>query len=224
MDIHSCYLTDDILALRNLLDAGANPDEIVDGFAPLHYASANGRLEMVEELLRHHADVDLKDENGYTALDHASCNGELEIVRELIKYHATIDLKCNSGNTALYLATRFGYVDIVRELLEYGDDPNESDSNIKPLHLASKSKHPEMVQQLIYHGANVHARTESGRTPLHLASAFGRLEIVKILIPYCDLSLTDAHGKTAVDLAKTEEIKAFLIDYQTIQIKEPEFD
>jgi ankyrin repeat protein len=54
-----------------------------------------------------------------------------------------------------------------------------------------------------------------GRTPLHYASIEGDSNILEILISYCDISLEDGWGETALDVAGN--------DYeQGSDIKEPD--
>ena len=63
---------------------------------------------------------------------------------------------------------------IMRLLIEHGADVKARDeTQSTPLHMASYSGIPDLVQLLIEHGAgtNVQDRDRSQRTPLHLASS-----------------------------------------------------
>ena len=55
----------------------------IDGWTALIRASANGDLEVVQELIKAGADVNTKNNNGQTALMIASANGHLEIANAL---------------------------------------------------------------------------------------------------------------------------------------------
>ncbi|PLN86818.1 ankyrin [Aspergillus taichungensis] len=62
-------------------------------------------------------------------------------------------------------------------------DPNTRDyTGRMPLHLASSTSTPAIVQTLIDHGARITPRLVDGRTALHLATERGSLEIVRILM------------------------------------------
>src|SRR5262245_51678403 len=60
--------------------------------------------------------------------------------------------------------------------------------DVTPLHEAAEAGHLEMVQWLIEHGADLHARTlrnpgdAGSHTPLHLAVSAGRLDVARLLI------------------------------------------
>ena len=60
-----------VAMLRLILTAGANVDyaEPQYGDTALHYAAANGQLELIEQLLLHGADQTLKDNEGQTPRD-----------------------------------------------------------------------------------------------------------------------------------------------------------
>ena len=48
------------------------------GYTPLHHASRNGHLNIVQYLTQEcHSDVESKDKDGYTPLHYASENGHL---------------------------------------------------------------------------------------------------------------------------------------------------
>ena len=58
--------------------------------------------------------------------------------------------------------------------------------------MASRKGHPNVVQLLLDHGADINARTADGRTPLSHASSTGATEVVRLLIERCaDLDSQD---------------------------------
>ena len=64
------------------------------------------------------------------------------------------------------------------------------------------------------HAVDVNARNRYGTTPLHLASKRGTLEFVRLLIDHgADIDLKDNEGRTAFDVASTEEISKLLSDH-----------
>ena len=85
---------------------------------------------------------------------------------------------------------------------------------------ASENGHFEIVRYLIQNGADTNAKTKSGRTTaLMLASQKGYFEIVKFLVENdADMNAKNKNNETALDYAKTDEIKAYLA--QTIKLKE----
>ena len=60
------------------------------------------------------------------------------------------------------------------------------------------------MRLLIEHGVDVTARDESHSTALHLASSFGRLEIVRLLLEHgADVTAQDVSGRTPLHLASS---------------------
>ena len=83
----------------------------------LHAAATNGRLEMVRELLKRGASVDLSTSLGNTALTGAAYHGHLSILLVLLQHSANPDLQANNGQTALMMAARQGHGACVQALL-----------------------------------------------------------------------------------------------------------
>lgn len=68
-------------------------------------------------------------------------------------------------------------------LAQEGADPNQRDyTGRTPLQLAVMCSTPAIVKCLIDHGARLVARLANGRTALHIATARGNLEMVKIIM------------------------------------------
>jgi ankyrin repeat protein len=67
-------------ALMSGRDRGAVNERDDDGDTPLHIASGEGMVEMVEALLRGGADASIRNDLGKTALKRARDNDEIEIV------------------------------------------------------------------------------------------------------------------------------------------------
>lgn len=69
------------------------------GASPLHVASANGYLSVVEFLLDHHASTEVVDNDLWQPLHAAACWGHLEVVELLSQNGANINAKTKNGET-----------------------------------------------------------------------------------------------------------------------------
>lgn len=106
---------DELEMLKLLLENGANPNyQTYTGYrkkyisyTPLMTAAYCGKLDFVELLLKHGADVTLKDRNNETVLHHAIYKDnkmKFEIIQLLIKHGMNIDTPGYEGRTILYFA------------------------------------------------------------------------------------------------------------------------
>jgi ankyrin repeat protein len=83
------------------------------------------RLDVVQLLLRHGADVNTPGLWGRTPLLFASVRGHLEVVRWLLEHGADVSAKdADDDFTSLHLAARYGRFETVRTLLKYNADTN----------------------------------------------------------------------------------------------------
>ena len=194
-------------------------ERIFSGMSLLQIASHIGHADIVEELLKHAANVDDKTEDSeFTALHIATQNGHPKLVAKLLENGAKIDIHvgnkpegcngancdnpCYPGGNALYLASLFGHVEIVKMLIQYGAAIT-SKCSYNPLNAACEMGHLEVVKELLKAGARIN---EKGyiwdNFPLHMAVANGQIEVVQELIKWgADVNLFDDYFGTPINIA-----------------------
>lgn len=121
------------------------------GCSPLHYASRDGHIRSLENLIRLGACINLKNNNNESPLHFAARYGRYNTVKQL--------LDSEKGSFII----------------------NESDGEgLTPLHIASQQGHIRVVQLLLNRGALLH-RDHNKRNPLQLAAMSGHTEIIGLL-------------------------------------------
>ena len=120
--------------------------------SPLMYATGEGRIDIVKELIAAGADVNyVVNEN--TALIYAVIYQHLDIVKELLNVGANVDF--NNVTSALNEAATDGYLDIVKELIAARADVNTNDFMDRSALINSMSNnHVDTVKELISAGAD----------------------------------------------------------------------
>ena len=86
--------------------------------APLQSAAAAGRTKIVELLLKHKADPNIREQGGYTALHAAAQNGDEETIRALLYSGADLDIRSDDGKLPLDLALEEGHTEAAKLLQE----------------------------------------------------------------------------------------------------------
>ncbi|KAK9692812.1 Ankyrin repeats (3 copies) [Popillia japonica] len=148
----------------------------ITGCSPLHYASREGHVRSLENLIRLGACINLKNNNNESPLHFAARYGRYNTVRQL--------LDSEKGTFII----------------------NESDGEgLTPLHIASQQGHTRVVQLLLNRGALLH-RDHNGRNPLHLAAMNGYTQTIELLLSVHShlLDQVDKDGNTALHLATME--------------------
>lgn len=121
------------------------------GCSPLHYASRDGHIRSLENLIRLGACINLKNNNNESPLHFAARYGRYNTVKQL--------LDSEKGSFII----------------------NESDGEgLTPLHIASQQGHIRVVQLLLNRGALLH-RDHNGRNPLQLAAMSGYTQTIQLL-------------------------------------------
>ena len=170
---------------------------------PLIAALAGEHFQTAD--LLHHNGADLHVQGAFKSvpLHSAAGSGNFEMVQKLIEYGADIDARDEYEWTPLYWASRgltSKDVPALRSLLECGAD------------------------------VNVRARTDDNvgddfTTPLHRASAYGAVEIVRLLLENgADVEAVNVAGKTVlqvvgkapdgeVDQGRCDEVTRLLVEH-----------
>lgn len=117
----------DLAAVREHLDTGADCDALENDLTPLMLAAHLGQHDIAHALIRHGAHVNTKNSMGWTALMKAIYNqdrdtGFPEVVSLLIDSGAEIEIEIAYGIRPLMLAAGYGQAGVIGVLLEAGAD------------------------------------------------------------------------------------------------------
>ena len=172
-------------AVRSLLNSGAKADLAgAEGMTALIWAAHRNDIEMADLLLRAGADVKAANDYGATALYAAAANADPEMAAMLLAAGADANARLLSGETPLMGAAERGNVETVRVLLWRGANPNAREANggQTALMWAISERHSMVTEELVQHGADVHARSNSGFTALMFAAQLGDADSARILL------------------------------------------
>uniref|UniRef100_A0A7N8XM40 Poly [ADP-ribose] polymerase n=1 Tax=Mastacembelus armatus TaxID=205130 RepID=A0A7N8XM40_9TELE len=194
-----------------LLRKGANVNaKTKDLLTPLHLASEKGHNDVIKVLVKHEAKVNAMDHLGQTPLHRAAHSGRLQTCRLLLtagcdpllmslQGHSPSRLGDESLQEILQAGVLIGNSEVDRQLLEAsrtGDletvkklctvqNVNCRDVEGRqstPLHFAAGYNRLSVVQFLLHHGADVHAKDKGGLVPLHNACSYGHYEVAELLV------------------------------------------
>ena len=140
---------------------------------PIHIASQNGHLPIVEYLIeQQNVEIDIKGYNERTPLLCAFRNGHLPIVEYLISKGADVNAKDEFNDYVIHYASEKDSLPIVKSLIEQYD----VDIDMKgwrertPLHCACNFNNANIVKYLISKGANQNAKDTNGKPPYELTT------------------------------------------------------
>ncbi|XP_046385397.1 poly [ADP-ribose] polymerase tankyrase [Ischnura elegans] len=184
-----------------------------DFLTPLHVAAECRHNDVLEALLHHGAKVNTLDGHGQTALHLCARKDNLQGCRLLLSYGVDPSIVSLEGYTAAQVAQEnvlkvlrdppSSSVDVECQLLEaakagdteqvkrllsaYPQIVNCRDLDGRhstPLHFAAGYNRVAVVEFLLAHGADVHAKDKGGLVPLHNACSYGHYEVTELLVKH----------------------------------------
>jgi ankyrin repeat protein len=106
------------------------------------------------------------------------------VAQVLLDRGATTDTNTKDASL-VYIAATTGDKVLVALLIAHGARLNDAKTGETPLHSAIAERHVDVARLLINQGANVNARNQSGRTPLHfVASLIDDPDLAELLIQH----------------------------------------
>ncbi|KAL6799179.1 ankyrin repeat-containing domain protein [Trichoderma sp. SZMC 28013] len=200
------------------------PDSIVQGWTPMHWASLGGHGTIVKLLLENDAHPDgweekwtplkLAVENDHTVvmklllegganpndrdlddyLEHASKTGNIDMAKLLFRW---CDYQPNR-RYLLHIATQRGHEAMMTLLLDEGFDlESQDEEGWTPLQHAAANGHEAVVKLLLQKGANPESKNKGGQTPLFEAAKNGHDAILRLLLQKgANLDIKDKWGRT----------------------------
>jgi ankyrin repeat protein len=145
---------------------------------------------------------------------YAVLGGDSRIVRLLLDRDADVNAKAENGWSAVMIAAAKGYVNVLDMLLDAGADPTLADVySWTPLMRAGFEKRASIVRRLLEDDrVDINRRGENGITALHLVTAQGHVEIVRLLMEHgADPLIKDNFDRTALLIALQSQ-QADLLD------------
>ena len=190
--LHQAILEGDLPSVQHLLSSRkVDVNEFSESTTPLILAAENNHEMIVELLLRHGADPNLRElQFNETALFKASFKGYITLVQLLIAYGADVTLRIKNDETCLMWSSFKGFSDISQLLIRAGADVNAQDTKYgyTPLMVAAKNGYFETVELLLRNKANPHLLDKAGRSALIHAQSRGNPQVVALLT---DISLKE---------------------------------
>jgi ankyrin repeat protein len=206
-------------SIRTVLAQGSDINaRETDGTTALHWAVHRDDAATVALLLQAGANARTANDLGVTALALACANGNAAIIASLLKAGSDPNTGLPNGETPVMTTARTGNVEALKVLVDSGADVDaqESGRGQTALMWAAAQHQPAAVRFLIAHGADVHARSKAGFTPLLFSIRAGDVESVGVLLEVgADIDQKAPDGNTALMVAIDNaryEVAALLLD------------
>ncbi|XP_034978793.2 protein phosphatase 1 regulatory subunit 12B isoform X1 [Zootoca vivipara] len=184
--------------VKRLLARGARLNTAnVDGLTALHQACIDENLDMVKFLLEYGANVNQQDNEGWTPLHAVASCGYLNIAEYLISHGANVAAVNSEGEVPSDLAEEAAMKDLLLEQVKkQGLDLDQ----------ARKAEEQQMLQDarqwLNRRKIEDRKQPRTGATALHVASAKGYSEVMRLLIQAgYDVNVQDNDGWTPLHAA-----------------------
>ncbi|KAI9520575.1 hypothetical protein NQZ68_017277 [Dissostichus eleginoides] len=176
-----------------------------EGKSAFHLSASRGRLDCLEVIIAHGADVNITDGAGFSALHLAAKHGQSECLKRLLQERLSVDCTDSIGRTPLHHAAVSGCLSCSETLWDFKASLDVQDGDGEtPLILAAQMSRVELCVFLLGRGANANIQDNQGRSALMLACESDSIETVEALLRGgANTQLEDALGHNAIDYSIT---------------------
>ncbi|XP_054645312.1 ankyrin repeat domain-containing protein 24 isoform X2 [Dunckerocampus dactyliophorus] len=185
-----------------ILKKGLCPTKLdAEGKSAFHLSASGGRMDCLEVIISHGADLSVTDGAGSGALHLAAKNGHSECLKRLLQERLEVDSTDSIGRTPLHHAALSGCLSCTEILWDFKADLDVQDGDgATALMLAAQMSRVELCAFLLGRGANANTQDNQGRTALMLACESNSAETAAALLRGgADTQLADGLGNKASD-------------------------
>jgi ankyrin repeat protein len=169
------------------------------------YIAKGGDLNVSKELWSYDPIHDKDTSNFFSPMECAALEEHTDILKLLIQHKEKINDYQKHLDNAFAESIASGNMEIIHLLLDAGADINAVCASCyeqAAIQIAMEYAYFDLVEELIKQGANVHVKSNMGRTPLHAVSHFNNVELAKKLIDSgLDVNAQDENGATPLHYA-----------------------
>jgi ankyrin repeat protein len=173
----------------------------------LHMTVGKSQIDIIYALLRAGGNVQAMNLKGETPLDKVPLSSEVQVIKMLINFpnsdlinHREVSW-LNYAQISSQASSKTNNLDVLAFGLRGMN--NEENHQFTKLHIAAaKSDIAVIISALNYRATNINITDSLGNTPLHIAAAYGQLEIINILVAVkAKLGLQNNAGYSPLELA-----------------------
>ncbi len=209
--LHIAAQTGNFTVLKNVVSKLVKNKKSVDevdsgGWTPLHYAAANGHLDLCEILIKEDADINASNDLDYTPLHLAAWQGHAEIILMLFNTnHLIIEATDHNGATALHLAAEAGHVDAVKVLIAlHANMHSMNNKGLMPVDVAVQNGKFAVAEILVAFDIYENRHKLNGKNILTALDCFKNLDFLEFLVKKdfaIFLDVIDNHENTLLHIA-----------------------
>uniref|UniRef100_A0A3Q3R816 Uncharacterized protein n=1 Tax=Monopterus albus TaxID=43700 RepID=A0A3Q3R816_MONAL len=191
-----------------IIKKGLCPTKLdAEGKSAFHLCASRGRLDCLEVIISHGADLSVPDGAGFSALHLAAKNGQSECLKRLLQERLPVDCTDSIGRTPLHHAAVSGCLSCTETLWDFKANLDvQDDDGATPLILAAQMSRVGLCVFLLGRGANANIQDKQGRSALMLACESDSVETVEALLRGgANSQLVDAPGHKASDYSITTD-------------------